>query len=84
PERLRFDVTHFESISKDELKLIEEKVNNIIFEALDITCETMSMTEAGQKGATALFGEKYGDEVRVVSMGEFSMELCGGTHLTNT
>ena len=84
PERLRFDVTHFESISKDELKLIEEKVNEIIFEALDITCENMSMTEASKKGATALFGEKYGDEVRVVSMGEYSIELCGGTHLTNT
>ncbi|GAA0698917.1 alanine--tRNA ligase [Paraclostridium ghonii] len=84
PERLRFDVTHFEAISKDELKLIEEKVNNMIFESLDITCETMSMTEAGQKGATALFGEKYGDEVRVVSMGDLSIELCGGTHLKNT
>jgi alanyl-tRNA synthetase len=84
PERLRFDVTHFEAISKDELKLIEEKVNNVVFEALDITCENMSMTEASKKGATALFGEKYGDEVRVVSMGEFSMELCGGTHLRNT
>lgn len=84
PERLRFDVTHFEAISKDELKLIEEKVNNMIFESLDITCETMSMTEAGQKGATALFGEKYGDEVRVVSMEDLSIELCGGTHLKNT
>ena len=84
PERLRFDVTHFEAISKDELKLIEEKVNDIIFEALDITCENMSMTDASKKGATALFGEKYGDEVRVVSMGDYSIELCGGTHLTNT
>ncbi|CEN79476.1 alanine--tRNA ligase [Paraclostridium sordellii] len=84
PERLRFDVTHFEAISKDELKIIEEKVNDMIFEALDITCENMSMTDASNKGATALFGEKYGDEVRVVSMGEYSIELCGGTHLTNT
>ena len=84
PERLRFDVTHFEAISKDELKVIEEKVNDMIFEALDITCENMSMTDAFNKGATALFGEKYGDEVRVVSMGEYSIELCGGTHLTNT
>ena len=84
PERLRFDVTHFEAISKDELKLIEEKVNDIIFEALDINCENMSMTDASKKGATALFGEKYGDEVRVVSMGDYSIELCGGTHLTNT
>ena len=84
PERLRFDVTHFEAISKDELKVIEEKVNDMIFEALDITCENMSMTDASNKGATALFGEKYGDEVRVVSMGEYSIELCGGTHLINT
>ncbi len=84
PERLRFDITHFEAISKDELKLIEEKVNDAIFEALDITCENMSMVDASKKGATALFGEKYGDEVRVVTMGDFSMELCGGTHLTNT
>lgn len=84
PERLRFDVTHFEAISKDELKVIEEKVNDMIFEALDITCENMSMTDASNKGATALFGEKYGDEVRVVSMGQYSIELCGGTHLTNT
>ena len=84
PERLRFDVTHFEAISKDELKVIEQKVNDVIFEALDITCENMSISDANKKGATALFGEKYGDEVRVVSMGDYSIELCGGTHLRNT
>ena len=83
-ERLRFDVTHFEAITKDELKIIEEKVNDIILEALDITCENMSINDAKNKGAMALFGEKYGDEVRVVSMGDYSIELCGGTHLTNT
>ena len=83
-ERLRFDVTHFEAITKDELKIIEEKVNDIILEALDITCENMSINDAKNKGAMALFGEKYGDEVRVVSIGDYSIELCGGTHLTNT
>ena len=84
PERLRFDVTHFEAITKEELKVIEDKVNDIILESLNITCENMSINDAKNKGAMALFGEKYGDEVRVVSMGDYSIELCGGTHLTNT
>ncbi|MCI9259142.1 MAG: alanine--tRNA ligase [Romboutsia sp.] len=84
PERLRFDVTHFEAITKEELKVIEEKVNDIILESLNITCENMSISDAKNKGAMALFGEKYGEEVRVVSMGDYSIELCGGTHLTNT
>ena len=83
-ERLRFDVTHFEAITKEELKVIEEKVNDVILESLNITCENMSINDAKNKGAMALFGEKYGDEVRVVSMGDYSKELCGGTHLTNT
>ena len=76
-ERLRFDVTHFEAITKEELK-------DVILESLNITCENMSINDAKNKGAMALFGEKYGDEVRVVSMGDYSIELCGGTHLTNT
>ena len=84
PERLRFDVTHFEAITKDELKVIEDKVNDVILASLDINCENMGINEAKEKGATALFGEKYGNEVRVVSMGDFSIELCGGTHLNNT
>lgn len=84
PERLRFDVTHFEGITKDELKLIEEKVNDAILDALEINSENMSINDAKEKGAMALFGEKYGNEVRVVSMGDYSIELCGGTHLTNT
>ena len=83
-ERLRFDVTHFEAITKEELKVIEEKVNDVILESLNITCENMSINDAKNKGAMSLFGEKYGDEVRVVSMGDYSIELCGGTHLTNT
>ena len=84
PERLRFDVTHFEPISKEELKLVEEKVNQAILDSLDINCEIMNIKDAKEKGAMALFGEKYGNEVRVVSMGEYSVELCGGTHLKNT
>lgn len=84
PERLRFDVTHFEAITKDELKLIEEKVNDAILASLEINSENMNINDAREKGAMALFGEKYGNEVRVVSMGDFSIELCGGTHLTNT
>lgn len=84
PERLRFDVTHFEAMTKEELKVIEEKVNDVILASLEINCENMSINEAKEKGAMALFGEKYGNDVRVVSMGDFSIELCGGTHLTNT
>ncbi len=84
PDRLRFDITHFEAISKEELDTIERKVNEIILQSLDINCEVMGINDAKNKGAMALFGEKYGDEVRVVSMGDYSIELCGGTHLTNT
>ena len=84
PERLRFDVTHFEPISKEELKAVEEKVNKAILDALEVNCEIMNINDAKEKGAMALFGEKYGNEVRVVSMGDYSVELCGGTHLTNT
>ena len=84
PERLRFDVTHFEPISKEELKAVEEKVNKAILDALEVNCEIMNINDAKEKGAMALFGEKYGNEVIVVSMGDYSVELCGGTHLTNT
>ena len=83
-ERLRFDVTHFEPISKEELKIVEEKVNAAILDALEINCEIMNIKDAKERGAMALFGEKYGNEVRVVSMGDYSVELCGGTHLKNT
>ena len=84
PERLRFDITHFEPISKEELDIVERKVNDVILQSLDIDCEVMGINEAKEKGAMALFGEKYGNEVRVVSMGDYSIELCGGTHLNNT
>ena len=73
PERLRFDITHFEPISKEELDIVERKVNDVILQSLDIDCEVMGINEAKEKGAMALFGEKYGNEVRVVSMGDYSI-----------
>ncbi|SHH06990.1 alanine--tRNA ligase [Tepidibacter thalassicus] len=84
PQRLRFDFTHFEAISREELSKIEMMVNNKVMESLDITADEMTIDEAKKIGATALFGEKYGEVVRVVSMGDYSRELCGGTHLKNT
>ena len=83
-ERLRFDFSHFEAVTQDELAKAEKIVNDEIFAALDITCTEMPIDEAKKLGAMALFGEKYGSVVRVVKMGDFSIELCGGTHLKNT
>ncbi|GAB6108846.1 alanine--tRNA ligase [Fusibacter bizertensis] len=84
PERLRFDFSHFEPISFEDLMAIEKMVNQQIFASLKIETEEMPIASAKEKGAMALFGEKYGDKVRVVTMGDYSIELCGGTHLTNT
>ena len=83
-ERLRFDFTHFSAMTPEELALVEHIVNQKIFEALDVTVRTMPISEAKKMGAMALFGEKYGDEVRVVDINGWSTELCGGTHVTNT
>ncbi|MDK2820140.1 MAG: alanyl-tRNA synthetase [Clostridia bacterium] len=84
PERLRFDFTHFNALSDEELRQIEDEVNKQILAGLPIEAIETTLKEAKKMGATALFGEKYGDNVRVIKMGNYSMELCGGTHLKNT
>jgi len=83
-EALRFDFSHYEKVSSDDLKRIEKIVNDKIVEALEIEVINTDIESAKEFGATALFGEKYGNEVRVVKMEDYSMELCGGTHLENT
>ena len=84
PDRLRFDFTHFEAITPEQVHQIEWLVNDAILEGYPVVTEVLPIEEAKKKGAVAMFGEKYGETVRVVEMGEFSMEFCGGTHLDNT
>ena len=84
PDRLRFDFSHFEAMTPEEIAQTEELVNREIGKALEVKTEEMSMEDAKKTGAMALFDEKYGEKVRVVSMGDFSVELCGGTHVKNT
>lgn len=83
-DRLRFDFTHFTAMTKEELDRVSELVNQSIESALEVRTDIMSIDEARKSGAMALFGEKYGDQVRVVQMGDYSIELCGGTHVSNT
>ncbi|HCO61937.1 MAG TPA: alanine--tRNA ligase, partial [Clostridiales bacterium] len=84
-DRLRFDFTHFSALTAQELAQVSAMVNEAVLEGYDIVTEEMPIEQAKQKGAIALFGEKYGDVVRVVDMGEgYSVEFCGGTHLDNT
>jgi alanyl-tRNA synthetase len=83
-ERLRFDFTLNEAISAEDLAIVEREVNQYILEAMAISWENMPIDEAKKLGATAMFGDKYGNVVRVVTMGDCSMELCGGCHMSNT
>ncbi len=84
PEHLRFDFSSFEPISAEQLQAVEKLVNTEIMRAIPVTASHMSLDEAKAKGAMALFGEKYGDIVRVINVPDFSMELCGGSHVHNT
>lgn len=84
PTRLRFDFAHFQAMTAEEIARVEAVVNQEIQASLPVETKVMGLEEAKRSGAMALFGEKYGDEVRVVSMGDFSRELCGGTHVANT
>ena len=84
PDRVRFDFTHFSALTAEELAAVENMVNQAVLEGYDIVTEELPIEEAKKKGAIALFGEKYGDTVRVVDMGGWSVEFCGGTHLNNT
>ncbi len=84
PERLRFDFSHFSQVTAEELANVEKTVNRAIFENIPVTIIETTQDKAKEMGATALFGEKYGDSVRVVSVGNTSIELCGGSHIANT
>ncbi len=84
PDRLRFDFTHAEALKPEEIAKVEELVNAAVGRSLSVSADVMTKDEATKKGAMALFGEKYGDKVRVLTMGDFSCELCGGTHVKNT
>ena len=85
PDRIRFDFTHFSAMTTEELAKVSAMVNEAVLEGYEIVTEEMPIEDAKKKGAIALFGEKYGDTVRVVDMGSgYSVEFCGGTHLDNT
>jgi alanyl-tRNA synthetase len=84
PERLRFDFTHPSAMSKEEIQQVEDMVNAQIKRNLPVTCETMTVEEAKAQGAIAFFDSKYGEQVKVYSIGDFSKEVCGGPHVENT
>lgn len=84
PDRLRFDFTHYEAVKPEDLKKIEQMANEKIMQATPSEIYNTTLKEARKQGVTALFGEKYGEEVRVVEFGDYSKELCGGCHVNNT
>lgn len=84
PERLRFDFSHFSALTAEQIRAVEDAVNEVVFAGLPVTIVETSRDGAKEMGAIALFGEKYGETVRVVKMGDYSTELCGGTHLPST
>jgi alanyl-tRNA synthetase len=84
PDRLRFDFSHFGSVTEEEMEKIESIVNEQVWKAISVNTDHKSLAEAKEMGAMALFGEKYGEVVRVVSIGDYSLELCGGCHVSNT
>ena len=84
PDRLRFDFAHFSAMTREEIEAVEALVNEEIAKNNPVVTEVMNVEEAKKTGAMALFGEKYEEDVRVVTMGDFSKELCGGTHVSNT
>lgn len=84
PERLRFDFSHYQAMTEEEIKEVERIVNEKVLESIPVVTEIKSLKEAKDEGVTGLFESKYGDVVRVLKMGKFSMELCGGTHVRNT
>lgn len=84
PERLRFDFSHYQAMTEEEIKEVERIVNEKVLESIPVVTEIKSLKEAKEEGVTGLFESKYGDVVRVLKMGKFSMELCGGTHVRNT
>ncbi len=81
PDRLRFDFTHFSALTSEQIEAVEQQINEVILADYPVTTRVMAVNEAKSEGAEALFGEKYGDMVRVVSVGDYSKELCGGTHI---
>lgn len=84
PDRLRFDFTHFQPMTEEEIEKVEAIVNEQIAKSIDVETKVLAIEDAKKTGAKALFNEKYGDTVRVVCMGDFSKEFCGGTHVSNT
>ena len=84
PDRLRFDFTHFEATTPDQIKEVEKLANEKIMLAYNVDTYNTTLKDARENGVTALFGEKYGEEVRVINVGDFSLELCGGCHVDNT